>query len=331
MKVAYSFVAVGLLFAIAYFGSQSAGLRTVFGIGVPYLAFVIFVVGFIYRIVAWSKSPVPFRIPTTCGQQKSLPWIKSDRLDNPHDTCGVIGRMLLEVLFFRSLFRNTKAEVHPGPKVTYGATKWLWLAGLAFHYAFLVILFRHFRFFAEPVPWLISAVEGVDGFFEVGIPPVYITSFVLLGAVGYLFLRRIVIPQVKYISLLNDYFPLVLIFTIGLTGVLLRHIVRTDITSVKELAVGLITFNPHVPAGIDPLFFAHFFLVSVLFAYFPFSKLMHMGGVFMSPTRNLANNNRAVRHVNPWGKKAKVYTYEEYENEFREKMIKVGIPVEKEE
>ena len=63
--------------------------------------------------------------------------------------------------------------------------------------------------------------------------------------------------------------------------------------------------------------------------YFPFSKLMHMGGIFLSPTRNLANNNRMVRHVNPWDYPVKVHTYEEYEDEFREKMIEVGIPVDK--
>jgi hypothetical protein len=68
----------------------------------------------------------------------------------------------------------------------------------------------------------------------------------------------------------------------------------------------------------------------VLVGYFPFSKLMHMGGIFLSPTRNLANNNRAVRHVNPWNYPVEVHTYEEYEEEFREKMIEAGLPVEKE-
>jgi hypothetical protein len=65
--------------------------------------------------------------------------------------------------------------------------------------------------------------------------------------------------------------------------------------------------------------------------YFPFSKLVHMGGVFFSPTRNLANNNRMVRHINPWNAPVKVHTYEEYEDEFREKMIEVGIPVDRTE
>ena len=78
------------------------------------------------------------------------------------------------------------------------------------------------------------------------------------------------------------------------------------------------------------IFYIHLFLVSVLAIYFPFSKLMHLGGVFLSPTRNLANNSRAQRHINPWNPDIKIRTYEEYEDEFREKMKSVGLPVEKE-
>jgi len=54
-----------------------------------------------------------------------------------------------------------------------------------------------------------------------------------------------------------------------------------------------------------------------------------MGGIFLSPTRNLPNNNRMVRHINPWDYPVKLHTYEAYENEFREKMVEAGIPVEK--
>jgi nitrate reductase gamma subunit len=57
---------------------------------------------------------------------------------------------------------------------------------------------------------------------------------------------------------------------------------------------------------------------------------MHMGGIFLSPTRNLANNNRMRRHVNPWNYEVKTHTYEEYEDEFRPVMIAAGLPVEKE-
>jgi hypothetical protein len=71
-------------------------------------------------------------------------------------------------------------------------------------------------------------------------------------------------------------------------------------------------------------------LVSILLMYFPFSKLMHMAGIFLSPTRNLPANTRAQRHVNPWNYPVEVHTYEEYEDDFREKMIEAGLPVEKE-
>ena len=81
------------------------------GVVLPYAAFAVFVAGFIYRIVTWAKSPVPFRITTTCGQQNSLPWIKSNPLESPSDLWGVIGRMALEIFLFRSLFRNTEVEI----------------------------------------------------------------------------------------------------------------------------------------------------------------------------------------------------------------------------
>ncbi|MFA5111312.1 MAG: menaquinol oxidoreductase, partial [Desulfobaccales bacterium] len=84
-------------------------------------------------------------------------------------------------------------------------------------------------------------------------------------------------------------------------------------------------------APISPLFYVHLFLVCVLFAYFPFSKLMHAPGVFMSPSRNLISNNRWVLHVNPWNYPVKFHTYAEYEDRFREPMIEAGIPVDKEQ
>jgi nitrate reductase gamma subunit len=102
------------------------------------------------------------------------------------------------------------------------------------------------------------------------------------------------------------------------------------VVAVKELAVGLVSFRPTVPEGISPLFYGHLFLVSVLAAYFPFSKLVHMPGVLLSPTRNQANNNRMVRHVNPWDYPVKTHSYEEYEDEWREKMKASGVPVDKE-
>ena len=93
--------------------------------------------------------------------------------------------------------------------------------------------------------------------------------------------------------------------------------------------MGLVTLRPTIPDGVGAVFYIHLFFVSVLLAYFPFSKLMHLGGVFLSPTRNLTTDTRANRHVNPWNYPVPVHTYEEYEDEFRDKMIEAGLPVDK--
>ncbi|MFZ6016905.1 MAG: sulfate reduction electron transfer complex DsrMKJOP subunit DsrM [Nitrospirota bacterium] len=328
-----SFFAVIALILLVFVGVAGANLNFLFGVIIPYAAFATFIVGIIYRVVKWGRSPVPFRIPTTAGQEKSLPWIKQNKIDNPSSALGVFVRMAFEVLLFRSLFRSTKMELSEGTKLVYGSSKWLWAAALAFHWTFLTILIRHLRLFTEPVPTFVKQLESMDSFFQVsllGAPLLYITNIVFLLAVTYLFLRRVVIPQVRYISLPADYFPLFLILGIGITGVLMRYFYKVNVVGVKELTMGLVSFNPKVPEGIGVLFYIHLFLVSTLLVYFPFSKLTHMAGVFLSPTRNLANNNRMKRHINPWNYPVKVHTYEAYEDEFREKMKEAGMPVEKE-
>ncbi len=331
MRALFSLIAVLLLVAIAY-GMAEANMRFLLGVVIPYAAVAVFIFGMIARVLKWGSSPVPFRIPTTCGQQKTLPWIKHDELENPSGTMGVIGRMALEVFLFRSLFRNLKTQKHEGNQLAYGEAKWLWLAGLAFHWTFLIILIRHLRFFTQAVPFPVQVMEALDSFLQIGAPLLYLTDVIFLAAVTGLFIRRIALPQVRDISLAADYFPLFLILGIGITGVSMRYFTKTDIVGVKMLTMSLVRFSPDasVLGQISPIFFIHLFLISVLFLYFPFSKLVHLGGVFMSPTRNMAANNRWKRHINPWNYPVHVHTYEEYENDFRAKMKEAGLPVEKE-
>jgi nitrate reductase gamma subunit len=329
MRILGPFLVVLLLFLAALAGVDRLGWWWLFGAAIPYAAAAIFLVGVVAKVIGWARSPVPFPIATTCGQQKSLGWIKQSKIENPSTRTGVIVRMALEILVFRSLFRNTKTELQDG-RLSYPSNKWLWAAGLAFHYSFLVILIRHLRFFTEPIPKFVLGVARLDGFMLVGLPGVFATTALFLGAVTFLFLRRVLSPQIRYFTLANDYFPLFLLLGIGLSGAWLRHIEKIDVPAVKAMAMGLIHLSPTAAEGIGPIFYGHLFLVSTLLAYFPFSKLMHMAGVFMSPTRNLRANSREIRHVNPWNRPLPVHTYEEYEDEFRERMRDAGLPLEKE-
>ena len=324
-----SFLAIAAitLLAAAITASRTAGI--VLTMVVPYIVFAVFLIGFVYRIIRWAKVPVPFRIPTTCGQEKSLPWIKNNPVENPIRTWGVIGRMAAEIFLFRSLFRNSKTELIGGRPV-YGSAKWLWFFGLMFHISLLVVILRHLRFFTEPVIPLATGLSALDGFLEIGIPTLYISDVALFAGLAFLFLRRVVVPQTRYISLFTDYFALLLIAAVAATGLLMRYFFPVDLHELKAMTMGWVTFSPALPKEDGFLLYAHLFFVFTLLAWLPFNKLMHMGGIFLSPTRNMANNNRIRRHANPWNAPVKVHSYEEYENEFREQMKTAGLPVEKE-
>lgn len=330
MKILFSLAAVAVLILAAIIGVENLNLEFLFGVIIPYAAILTFILGITYRVIKWARRPVPYHIPTVAGQQKSLVWIKSSKLESPHTTIGVIGRMLLEVLLFRSLFRNTKTELKTGPKLAYGSSKYLWFGALVFHWSLLIVFLRHFRFFIEPVPSFAIELQNLDGLLQIGLPVLFITDILITLALLYLIFRRIIDRRIKYISMASDFFPLFLIISIVATGILMRYFYKVDLINVKELIIGLFTFKPVVPPDTGILFFIHLFLVSSLLVYFPFSKLLHMPGIFLSPTRNLANNSRMKRHINPWSHPVRIHSYEEYENEFREKMKDAGIPVEKE-
>jgi len=330
MNALYAFLAVIILVLFAILGVGQWGWHSLFGIIIPYAAVALFILGLIYRVWKWARAPVPFHIPTTCGQQKTLPWIKEDNIENPHTNIGVIARMALEVLLFRSLFRNEKVELKESKKLSFKGNRFLWLGGLVFHWSLLIILFRHTRLFTEPVPSIVVFVYEIDGLLQQPWATLYITDFLILIALTYLFLRRVVFPQIRYISLPADYFAVLLLLGIIIQGALMRMFYKTDVVGVKELAMGVFSFNPSIPEGVGLAFYIHLFLVSVLVAYFPFSKLVHGAGVLLSPTRVLKNNSRLQRHINPWNPQVALHTYEDWEDEFREKIKQVGLPVEKE-
>jgi nitrate reductase gamma subunit len=327
MNALYSLLAVLVLVLAGFACGQGAPGRIALATYIPYAAFVVLLVGFCCRVVRWASAPVPFHIPVTCGQQKSLAWIRPANFDNPSAGWGVVSRMAAEVLLFRSLFRNNRARLSGG-RLILGESAALWLCSLAFHWALLLILLRHLRLFLEPVPAFVNALERLDGYFQIGAPPLYSSDVILMSALVYLLFRRFRDPALRYLSLFSDYFALFLLLAIGVTGILMRYFMRVDILSVKQFALSLAAFRPHAPQVLGALFLCHLLLVCALAVYLPFSKLMHMGGVFLSPTRNLTNNSRSRRHINPWNAPVQTHTYAEWEEEFRDKMQAAGIPVE---
>ena len=191
----------------------------------------------------------------------------------PKTRLGVAWRLAGDVLWFPSLFKGDKP---------------LWVAGLLFHLFLWLVLLRHLRYFLYPVPGWVAAVQT---------PGLYAGYFIPLPLI-FLFARRLLAERILYISILGDYFALFLLLTLTINGILLEAFFRAYIVDVKALILGLVHFQPIVP-DVHWLFGLHFFLVMILLVYFPFGKLMHSGGIFLSPARN-QRANFEQSFTNPW-------------------------------
>lgn len=321
-----SVLALGAVAALL--GSVLGEARWVLAVLALAAAAVGFILGFVLKVGRWMKAPVPYRVPVTAGQQRSLEHVPHDHLGNPVTTADVVLRVVADVLLFRPLLRATRTAPYWGRGLSGFGGRWLWLFAALFHGSLAVILLRHLRFFIHPVPGFVTFLEGADSLTEMVLPKVHVTSVVFLVALGLLLARRLALPRLRYISLAADYFPLLLLGAIGSTGMLMRHVTGSDVIGLRDLARGVAVANVPESTPVDTWLLVHVSLVAVLLLYFPLSKLMHVPGALMSPTLTLANSNRQVRHLNVLNPVVPLLHYAEYEATFRERMIEAGLPVE---
>jgi nitrate reductase gamma subunit len=127
-------------------------------------------------------------------------------------------------------------------------------------------------------------------------------GFAMLAGLGALWLRRIFVERIRYISGPSDHLMLILLLAITASGLALRYVARTDIVALKKFILGLVRFDWQ-PMPADPILAVHLGLVIALMAVFPFSKLLHAPGLFFSPTRNQVDSAREKRHLAPWAAK----------------------------
>ncbi|MDR2077060.1 MAG: sulfate reduction electron transfer complex DsrMKJOP subunit DsrM [Desulfovibrio sp.] len=299
------------------------------GVVLPLSSLAVFLAGFSAKILVWASAPAPFPIALTAGQQQSLDRIPPRRLEAPPGPFWVACRLGAEALCFRSLLRNSRARETPEGDLAYQPVPWLWLAAIVFHYTLFLIVLRHLRFVLDPAPWGLGLILSVDGFFHLGSPRLYLSDGGFLLALAFLLGRRLWEPRLRCLSLPGDYFPLLLLAALAGSGLYLRHGGQEDIAALKTFAMGLVSFRPTAPVGAGPAFFAHLAYASALLLCFPCGKLMHMGGIFLSPTKAMPNNSRARRHVNPWNRPREFQSYAQYEDAYRTSMAAAGLPLER--
>ena len=171
--------------------------------GMFYIAALVLVVGLVYKIVDYSRTPAPLKIPTTPA---------------PTTRSGVVYRMAKEVVVFESLFK---------------ANKWIWIFGWLFHFGLLLVLLRHLRYFTEPVWFWVNIVQPFGKY----------ASFMMVIGLAGLLARRFLVDRVRYISTPSDYLMLVLLIAIGSSGMLMTFVAHTDIIALKVFFMGLMVFD----------------------------------------------------------------------------------------
>lgn len=228
-----------------------------------YTATVVFIVGLSNKVVQFTRAPAPLRIPT---------------MPAPLTRLGAAGRVAREIALFESLFRSDK---------------WLWLFSVLFHLGLLLVLLRHARYFLSQdlgIIWGLVVLIQPFGMYA---------AFIMLAGLFALLGRRLILSRVRYITSPSDIILLLLFLGIGLSGVLLTFSRHTDVVALKRFFVGLSVFSLR-PLPIDILLLVHLFCVAILMIVFPFSKLLHLPGVFFSPTRNQCDDSRERRYVATW-------------------------------
>lgn len=200
--------------------------------------------------------------------------LKIPTMPAPLTKSGAAFRVFREVAFFESLFKSNR---------------WIWIFAVLFHAGLALALLRHVRYFQADV-WLI--IELVQPF------GIYGGMAMVAGLLG-LWARRIVQERIRYISGPSDHLMLALLVLIGASGLNMKFLTRTDIIEVKVYFLGLLRFDiQNLPS--DPALLVHLGAVAVLMIVFPFSKLLHVPGVFFSPSRNQVDDARDKRHLAPW-------------------------------
>ena len=218
---------------------------------IPYVVLVVFMVGIIRRLAGWLHIPVPFKLTV---------------FPSPGTTGGAVLDLCKETIGLRSLWRGHKG---------------LWFAAWLFHLALAFVLVGHF----------FGILFLGRQFVMFGVTPAQSEQLSVLGGtyaglgltLGLLLLtlRRVGLAKLRFISTPGDYLVLVILAGIIGSGMYMRFFTDVTYLEVYRYLGGLLTFHP-VPPPAQGAFLVHFTLVELLLIYFPYSKLLHACGLFLS-------------------------------------------------
>ena len=211
----------------------------------PYITITVFLTGMTWRVLIWLNSPVPFQLTlfpapqTFAGRVMSIGW---------------------ELISFKSLWRGDRI---------------LWLWAWLMHGSLAVIIVGHIvGIYTLTLEFtLIGLSPGASSALSAGLG--ITAGIVCFLSLMVLFYRRTAIDEVKRLSDPVDYFVLLLLLAIVISGMHMRLTsLNIDLTAIRSYLAGILTLHP-IPIPRTWIFVSHFTLVNILLLYFPFSKLFH--------------------------------------------------------
>jgi len=230
-------------------------VKIIVGVILPYVAVLIFLVGMIYRLYTWKKLASP---PMTLFP---APLTEQDNIINT----------LKEAFLFKSLFHGDRM---------------LWLFAWAFHAVLALIVVGHFRVFTETVDATLRALGMSDSAIQtMSGSSGGAAGVLILVALALLLIRRITLQRAREVTGVADYLALFLIGAIIITGNMMRFgAEHFDLADTRKYFGALATFSnvTAMEALKNNLFLVHMCLAFVLIMSIPFSKIMHLGGIFFT-------------------------------------------------
>jgi nitrate reductase gamma subunit len=157
---------------------------------------------------------------------------------------------------------------------TFSISKTLWAFSIIFHLGLLLVVLGHIRTVTEfgfLWSWFNLDAEGID---RVGFAMGMVAGGLMLSGAILLLARRFT-PNMRVLSIFQDYFVLGMLLIIILLGFAMRLWMPIHVDEIQHYARGVLTFQAAVEVN-NILFLWHFFVAQLLIMYLPFSKLIHV-------------------------------------------------------
>ena len=209
----------------------------------PYITVIVFVGGLAWRIRRWWSKPRAKAVLFPAASSRSR----------------MVARVIGDIVLFGK---------------TFSVSKTLWAMAILFHIGLLLVVLGHIRtVFEFTFLWnlLNLSEEGIeDVAYAMGM-----TAGAIVLAGGLLLAARRLTPEMRVLSIFQDYFVLAGLLTIILTGIAMRLWMPIHAGEVQHYARGVLAFRPAVEIA-NTLFLWHFFFAQLMVMYLPFSKLVHL-------------------------------------------------------